>query len=173
MHYGIHGSTLNFYLIVRIHNFSGIILSFNYLLFFIGNFRYGNIRFYRLKVKGWMRRLMKQTEYYAFGMFKGQPAPFPLSEKRKFNPLQKYSYFFTMYLILPLIIASGLALLFPELIIEDVYNVSGVFLTALLHAAMGFIVLMFLIVHVYAASIGKDPLKNYMSMIDGWHDLNH
>lgn len=173
MHYGIHGDLINFYLIVKFHNYTGIILALNYLVFFSGNIVFGNKRFYRLKIKGWLQRIVKQSEYYAFGMFKGQQSPFPLSEKRKFNPLQKFSYFFSMYLVLPLIIISGIALLYPEIIVEEIYDVSGVFLTALFHAALGFIILMFLIVHVYAASIGKNPLQNYKSIINGWHELNH
>jgi thiosulfate reductase cytochrome b subunit len=173
MHYGIHGPSLNFYIIVKIHNYTGVILALNYLVFFFGNIIYGNKRFYRLKLKGWLQRIIKQANYYAFGMFQGQQSPYPLSEKRKFNPLQKFSYFFSMYLVLPLVIVSGIALLYPELIVEEIYNVSGVFLTALFHAGLGFVILMFLIVHVYAASIGKNPLQNFKSILNGWHELNH
>jgi thiosulfate reductase cytochrome b subunit len=65
-----------------------------------------------------------------------------------------------------------LALLFPELIIENVYSVSGVFLTALLHASVGFLIFIFLIIHIYVASIGKNPLDNFSSIINGYHDAN-
>jgi len=116
---------------------------------------------------------MKQMRYYAYGMFRQEEPPFPLSEKRKFNPLQKYSYILVMYICLPILILSGLALMFPEVIIEKVYNFSGIFLTALLHSILGFMVSLFLIIHLYVASIGKNPLKNYRSIITGWHEMNH
>ena len=173
MHWGIHGTVIGFQFIVNMHNYTGVLISLNYLVFFFGNIIFKNNRYYRLKMKGWTKRVMRQAGYYAFGMFKGQEAPFPLSEKRKFNPLQKYSYFFTMYMVLPCVILSGIGLLYPELIVKELYNVSGVFLTAIFHAVMGFLISIFLTVHVYAASIGKNPLQNFRSIINGWHDLDH
>ncbi len=172
MHWGIHGSVIDFYLAVNLHNITGILVAISYVFFFVGNIVFYNSRYYRIKIKGWHRRIAKQAKYYAYGMFKGQSAPFPVNEKRKFNPLQKYSYFYTMYMVLPLIVASGLALLFPEYIIEEVYGYNGVFLTAMVHAALGFLVFMFLIVHIYAASIGRTPWQNFKSIVDGWHEVH-
>ena len=102
-------------------------------------------------------------------MFKNEDAPYPISEKRKFNPIQKYTYVGVMYLLVPVSIVTGLALLFPELIIEEVYNASGIFLTALLHAIVGFFISIFLIIHLYFATIGKKPTSNFISIITGWH----
>ncbi len=78
-----------------------------------------------------------------------------------------------MYFFMPFLIISGVALLFPEIILEDVYRVSGIFLTAIVHSALGFLVSMFLIIHLYVASIGKNPLENFKSMISGWHNVDH
>lgn len=163
---------MNFNLAVNLHNIFGILVSFNYLLFFIGNMVTSNKKYYRLKLKGLFNRLSLQVSYYISGMFKNQAAPFPLSEKRKFNPMQKVSYLFVMYLFVPGLIVTGFALLFPETIIEEVYSYSGIFLTALLHATLGFLVSVFLIVHLYVASIGKHPLKNFKSIVDGYHDIS-
>jgi thiosulfate reductase cytochrome b subunit len=163
---------LNFELAVNIHNISGILVSVNYLVFFFGNLFTPNKKYYRLKMKGLLKRIQMQATYYAFGMFKGQQPPFPLSEKRKFNPLQKVSYLLTMYLFIPVLIITGFALLFPETIIENVYTVSGIFLTAILHSVLGFLVFFFLIIHLYVASIGKKPMSNFKSIIDGYHDIH-
>lgn len=163
---------MNFNLAVNLHNISGILVSFNYLLFFIGNMVTSNKKYYRLKLKGLFKRLSLQASYYTSGMFKNQEPPFPLSEKRKFNPMQKVSYLFVMYLFVPGLIVTGLALLFPETIIEEVYSFSGIFLTAVLHAGLGFLVSVFLIVHLYVASIGKHPLKNFKSIVNGYHDID-
>ena len=86
--------------------------------------------------------------------------------------MQKVSYLLVMYLFIPGLVITGLGLLFPELIIENVYQVSGIFLTAVLHASLGFLVSIFLIVHLYVASIGKHPLNNFKSILSGYHDLN-
>jgi thiosulfate reductase cytochrome b subunit len=172
MQSGLESSFIKFSLAVNLHNISGVVISLNYLLFFIGNILTKNIKFYLIKPQGFLKRPMKQIYYYAFGMFRGMKPPYPLSEKRKFNPLQKYAYFSVMYLFVPFVIISGFGLLFPETIIEKVYTISGVFLTAVLHSAVGFFISIFLIIHLYVASIGKSPIENFKSIITGWHNVN-
>jgi thiosulfate reductase cytochrome b subunit len=163
---------MDFQLAVNMHNIFGIIVTINYLLFFIGNLLTSNKKYYKIKFKGLFDRLKKQALYYTFGMFNNQKAPFPLSERRKFNPLQKVAYLAVMYLFVPGVIVTGLALLFPETIIEEVYSFSGIFMTAILHASLGFLVSIFLVVHLYVASIGKHPSNNFRSIVNGYHDLN-
>jgi thiosulfate reductase cytochrome b subunit len=169
---GIDTAFISFKLAVNLHNIAGITVAINYLLFFIGNFVSQNIKFYLIKPMGFIKRPMKQAYYYAFGMFRGMKAPYPLSEKRKFNPLQKYAYVGIMYLVVPIVIISGFALLFPEIIIEKIYTFSGVILTAITHSAAGFFISIFLLIHLYVASIGKSPLENFKSIITGWHNIH-
>ncbi|RKD88432.1 cytochrome b/b6 domain-containing protein [Mangrovibacterium diazotrophicum] len=154
---------------IDIHNVAGIVVTINYLVYFILNMATPNGKFYIVKPKSFLKRPMKQAYYYAWGMFHGMKAPYPLSEKRKFNPLQKYTYIIVMYAVMPCVIISGFGLLFPEIIIEKVYNVSGIFLTAVFHSALGFFISIFLIIHLYIASIGKSPLDNFKSIVTGWH----
>lgn len=160
-----------FQFMVNMHNIAGIIVSVNYLVFVVGNAVTGNGRYYIIKPKNFLKRPMKQAYYYAWGMFHGMKKPYPLSENRKFNPLQKYTYLATMYILVPLVIISGIALLFPEIIIEDIYNVSGIMVTAVFHSAIGFFLSIFLIVHIYIASIGESPKENFKSIINGWHHV--
>jgi thiosulfate reductase cytochrome b subunit len=160
---------MNFDLAVNLHNISGIVVSANYLLFVIGNRVTKNHSYYKLKLKGLYTKLELQIIYYTYGIFKNQTAPFPISEKRKFNPMQKVAYLMVMYLFVPGLIVTGMGLLFPELIIENIYQMSGIFLTAILHASLGFLTSIFLIIHLYVASIGKYPLNNFKSIINGFH----
>ena len=162
-------SVIGFSLTVNLHNIAGVVVFLSYFVFFVGNIVTNNSRFYLIKMKGFFNRPIKQGMYYMWGMFHGEKYPFPLSEKRKFNPLQKIFYVMVMYLAVPVVIVTGLALLFPELIIDNVYGISGVFMTAILHSAMGFFISIFLMIHLYIASVGKSPLENYKSMLTGWH----
>lgn len=161
-----------FNLLVNLHNIAGIIVTLSYFIFFIGNLVTPNGKFYIVKPQGFLKRPVKQAIYYVWGMFHGQKAPYPLSEKRKFNPLQKYSYILVMYLAVPIVIITGFALLFPEIIIDKVYAFSGIFVTAVFHSAMGFFISIFLIIHLYVASIGKSPIENFKSIITGWHNIH-
>lgn len=171
MNSGMEDSMISFNLNIKLHNYSGAIVALNYFLFLIGNMVTDNKKFYIVKPKNFIKRPMKQAYYYAWGMFHGMKAPYPLSEKRKFNPLQKYFYIIVMYIAVPLVIITGIGLMFPELIFNQIYDVSGVLITAVTHSAMGFFISIFLVIHLYVASIGKSPLDNFRSMINGWHHI--
>lgn len=160
---------LGFKVIVNIHNIAGILVTLSYFIYFIGNLVTLNGKFYIIKPRGFLKRPIQQAYYYAWGMFHGMKTPYPISEKRKFNPLQKYAYVMVMYMAVPFVIITGIGLLFPEIIIDQVYTFSGVFVTAIFHSALGFFISIFLIVHLYIASIGKSPLENFKSIITGWH----
>jgi len=158
-----------FDLSVTYHNLAGIVVSVNYFFFFIANILSGNVRFYRLEAKGLVQHLMRQSMYYLSGMFKGESSPYPVTRDRKFNPLQKIAYIVVMYVLLPLVIISGIALLFPETIVPRVFGFSGIQLTALLHSAVGFGISLFLIIHVYISTTGKPISQNFKSIMTGWH----
>ncbi len=171
MNSGFEKALISFNLNIILHNYAGLIVALNYLIFFIGNLVTGNGKFYIVKPRNFLKRPIKQAQYYAWGMFRGMKAPYPLSEKRKFNPLQKYFYIIVMYIAVPLVIFSGIGLMFPELIFDKIYEISGVLITAVTHSAMGFFISIFLIIHLYVASIGKNPVENFKSIISGWHHI--
>lgn len=171
MQSSIETSVIGFNLVINLHNIAGVVVTLSYFVFFIGNIVTNNGKYYLIKLKGFIKQPLKQAYYYSWGMFHGMKTPFPLSEKRKFNPLQKYIYVMIMYLVVPGVIITGFALLFPEIIIEKVYDFSGVFVTAIFHSALGFFISVFLLIHLYVASIGKSPTENFKSIITGWHHI--
>lgn len=171
MNSGMEDSFISFNLNIKLHNYSGAIVTLNYLLFILGNLFTSNSKFYIIKPKNFIKRPLKQAYYYAWGMFHGMKAPYPLSERRKFNPLQKYFYLLVMYIAVPLVIISGIGLMFPELIFNQIYEISGVLITAVVHSAMGFFISIFLVIHIYVSSIGKSPIDNFKSIISGWHHI--
>lgn len=166
----IESPLIRFNSAVSLHNLIGVLILVSYFFFFITNIVTGNNKYYKLKLKGLVNRLYKQGEYYIFGYLQGKPKPFHVSLEEKFNPLQKISYVATMYMLVPIVIITGIALLFPEMIIEKIYTMSGIRLTTFFHSFAGFFILIFLIIHLYVITIGKHPLKNFKSMITGYHE---
>jgi len=67
-------------------------------------------------------------------------------------------------------VISGLGLFYPDLIFDRIFFISGVQFTAVTHSIFGFFISVFLFIHLYVASIGKHPLKNYKSMVSGYHE---
>lgn len=159
-----------FEIAVSVHNTSGILLCINYLVVLAGNLFTRNGEFYRIRWKGYLKELMGQGRYYLFGMFKGEKAPYPVNAERKFNPLQKIAYVAVIYFLMPVVIITGWALIYPEMIIfERISGTSGLHFTALLHVIVGFILSIFMFVHIYLCTIGKPPGTHFRAMLSGWH----
>jgi thiosulfate reductase cytochrome b subunit len=154
---------------IKVHNISGIILTANYLFFFVFNIISGNIRQYIPIVKGIIKKLTIQSEYYLSGIFKNSEHPFETNKENKFNPLQQITYAQIMYVLLPMVIISGWAMLFPEILIKQLFNISGFLFTSLIHTAAGFILSIFMIGHIYLATTGTTLTSNFKAMITGWH----
>lgn len=162
-------SFIRFDFAVNIHNFCGIALTASYFLFVTGNLITGNGRHYRLKMKGLFTDITKQFYYYSIGIFKKQQPPFPVNADRKFNPLQQFSYAVIMYICMPLLFITGWSLLFPEIILEKFLGLGGLQLTDFIHIVLGFILTLFLIIHIYFSTIGIGKSNNFKSIITGWY----
>jgi thiosulfate reductase cytochrome b subunit len=161
---------MRFDIAVSIHNASGILLAINYLVILLGNRFTRNGKFYRLPKKGLMQEMMTQGRYYLFGIFKGEKAPYPINGERKFNPLQKIAYVAVLYFLMPVIIISGFAMIYPEMIIvKKIFGTSGLHFTDLLHIVTGFILSLFMAVHIYLCTIGKPSGTHFRAMMSGWH----
>jgi thiosulfate reductase cytochrome b subunit len=161
---------IRFDIAVSIHNTSGILLSINYLVILLGNILTKNGIFYRIRIKGFMKEMFMQGRYYMFGIFKGEKAPYPINAERKFNPLQKISYVAVLYFLMPVIIITGFAMIYPELIfVKKMFGTSGLHLTDLFHIVTGFILSLFMFVHIYLCTIGKPAGTHFRAMMSGWH----
>jgi thiosulfate reductase cytochrome b subunit len=170
MHYAAADSFLiPFQTSVIIHNVCGIGMVLGFVFFVLANLFTWNGKYYNIRWKGYGTELWKQIRYYAWGIFNHEAKPFPITKKRKFNPLQQLSYVIAMYILVPLIVISGLGLLFPETTITTVMGRSGLWLTDLLHQITGFFLTVFWLIHLYFCTIGKTPTSNFKSMVDGWH----
>ena len=161
---------LQFKVAVAIHNIAGVLLTLSYVVFFLGNLFTVNGKYYIFEVKGFITRLMKQFRYYTIGIFRKETPPFPVTMEQKFNPLQQFSYVILMYVLVPLAILSGIGLLYPQITVNSLLGASGLNLTDLLHITAGFLITVFLCIHIYFCTIGKTPVSNFKSMIDGYHE---
>lgn len=171
LHYATQGSgIISFNLAVQIHNISAVIVTFGYGIFVIGNLVSGNGKYYKSWKRDMGANLWTQAKFYISGIFKNESHPFPINEDRKFNPLQKISYVVVMYLCMPLVIISGFGLLFPDIVVLQVFGISGLALTDFLHQIIGFILSIFLLIHLYTCTLGDKPGTLFKSMINGYHE---
>lgn len=156
---------------ISMHNASGILLTVNYLIFMIGSLVTGNFKQYFGGIVRQIKNSKLQADYYLRGIFKNENHPFEITKEKKFNPLQQLTYLNIMWVLMPVIIITGWALLFPSIIIEDFFGSSGLMWTALLHTATGFVLSLFMIGHIYLATTGHRVSSNFKSMVNGWHEI--
>ncbi len=170
MHFaGKESHLVPFDLSVTVHNISGIALIIAFIFFAFANRFTWNGIYYKIRLKGYVEELWKQIRFYLWGIFKKEPKPFPVTNDRKFNPLQQFSYVIAMYILIPLIIITGIGLLFPGITVNSLFGQGGLWLTNIFHQVMGFSLTIFWLIHLYFCTIGKTATSNFKSMIDGWH----
>ncbi len=106
--------------------------------------------------------------YYAVGTFTGASHPFRKTTQAKHNPLQRLAYLWFKLMISPLIWISGLLYLFYN----DWEAVGLGFLqlewVAWVHTGAAFLMLIFIIAHVYMATMGKTVFSLIKPMITGY-----
>lgn len=122
-------------------------------------------------------KIVAVMRYYAFGIFSPDAKhPFRTTQVTKHNPLQRLAYLFVKLFINPLIWISGLLYLYyHDLGAYGIGVMGGLQLgtIALAHTLAAFLMLIFLVVHVYFATTGHTPLAHIKAMITGWEDLEH
>ncbi len=109
--------------------------------------------------------------YYAFGIFTGAPHPFKVTRLRKHNPLQRLAYLGVFLLISPLIWVSGWLYLFNSQWTAWGLNAYlSLQWVAFFHTLGAFLMLTFLIAHVYLITAGHTLGAHLKAMITGWEE---
>jgi thiosulfate reductase cytochrome b subunit len=161
---------VEFSLAVRIHNIAGVALVAAYVIFVIANIVSGNWWHFVPKPPGIAKRILVQAKWYAFGMFRGEPHPHEPSEDEHFNALQAVTYWNVMYLLMPVILVTGLIYLYPEFAPDKIFGFDGLLPIALLHYLSASAVLLFLLSHIYLGTTGKTVGQMFKMMLTGWHE---
>ncbi len=112
-----------------------------------------------------------QIEYYITGIFKHAPHPTKKLTLSKLNPLQRLIYFFLKVFVIPLMVISGLLYFYFHYPVEGV-EVSTLEPIALIHTFGAFLLIVFLITHVYLITTGHTLTSNLMAMITGWEEMD-
>ncbi len=110
------------------------------------------------------------VRHYAWGIFRGEPHPFKVTRERKHNPMQAFAYLGVKVLINPLIWISGLAYLYYNEL-ETAGMGINLGTIALLHTIGAFMMLAFLIGHIYLITTGHTVTAQLKAMLTGWDEV--
>ncbi len=161
----VHGTytLLGFKTAVEVHNFVGLswLILFAFFVFWL--FTTGEWKQYIPTTK----KLFDVVMYYAYGIFKGQSHPVQKSKGAKHNPLQRIAYLGISAMLLPLQMVTGL--------LYYLYNMvpGGLDLSilAVAHTLVAFLLVNFLIIHVYMTTTGHSLFSHIAGMITGWEEI--
>ena len=111
------------------------------------------------------------ARYYTAGIFTGERHPFRPTQLRKHNPLQRLAYLGFKLVLAPAIWITGLLYLYYES--WAAWGLGGLelALVATLHVAAAFLLLVFLVGHVYLVTTGETLFSHTRAMITGWEDV--
>ncbi len=120
------------------------------------------------------QNLRAQAEYYIFGIFRNAPHPTRKTALSKLNPLQRLVYLSLKILVFPVMIASGLAYMFyryPSQGEIKELGLQGLERVAMLHTLGAYILIAFVVVHLYLITTGTTITSNLKAMLTGWEEL--
>jgi len=170
MHFGgREDPILSFETAFNVHNMSGVVLVIGGILYFVMNAWTGNAGQYLRKPMDGMKGIVRQVRFYLFGIFRGEPHPYHSTPSRKFNPLQLVTYAGVMYALFPVLVLSGVVLLFPGAIPDRIGGKPGVFWVATIHYLSAAAGILFLLGHLYLATMGDRIGYLLSAMLTGRH----
>lgn len=165
----IHGTTnwLGYETSVRVHNIAA--WSFLVLIVFA--------IFWHITTDEWrqymptLKNMKAQLDYYLVGIFADAPHPVKKRSLSKLNPFQRVTYFALKILIIPAMLISGLLYLYFS---EPILNIQIESLDwiAWLHTLGAYLLLAFLIVHLYLITTGHTVTSNLVAMVTGWETVD-
>jgi thiosulfate reductase cytochrome b subunit len=120
------------------------------------------------------KNMKAQIFYYLFGIFSNSSHPTKKTVLSKLNPLQKLVYFCLKILVIPVMVISGLLYMFyryPQQGVIEGLNLKSVEVIAIFHTAGAFLLIAFLIVHLYLITTGVTVTSNLKAMITGYEEL--
>ena len=120
------------------------------------------------------KNLKAQLDYYLTGIFRNAPHPTRKTLISKLNPLQRLVYLGLKILFIPVMVVSGLLYMFHRYPKNGAIESSGIAElsdVAYLHTLGAYVMLAFVLVHVYLITTGHTLTSNLKAMITGWEEI--
>jgi len=169
----IHGSYtfFGFHDAVKYHNIAAYMLIVLIVFAIFWHFSTGEWRQYVPS----FNNIAAQLNYYIFGIFRNAPHPTKKTVLTKLNPLQKLTYFGLKILVIPVIVTSGLLYMlyrYPQRHGIEALNIESLELIAIIHTIAAFLLVSFIITHLYLITTGEKVTTNLKAMLTGYEELD-
>ena len=118
--------------------------------------------------------LRAQLDFYLFGIFRNAPHPTKKTVLSKLNPLQRLTYLGLKIIVIPVMVFSGILYMLYRYPQKDgivALNIESLEVIAVLHTIGAFLLVVFVIVHLYLITTGTKVLTNLQAMLTGYEEL--
>ncbi|TNC99596.1 MAG: cytochrome B561 [Gallionellaceae bacterium] len=118
-------------------------------------------------------KVVAMMRFYSVGIFKGEPHPYRPTKLKKHNPLQRIAYLGVLLFIGPLLWLTGWFYLFyGDWAVWGVNGFLSLEWVAFFHTVGAFMMLTFLIAHLYLTTTGHTPTAHIKAMVTGWEEVD-
>ncbi len=156
--------------VVDLHNIFALLLVLNAALALFYHLASGEIRQYIPRPYGFFDNAVEQALFYVKGIFRGDPHPFDKTREHKLNPLQQLTYFGLLNVLLPGIMLTGILMWGAQRWPELSAAIGGLSVIAPIHTLIAWLLVAFIIAHVYLTTTGHSPLAGIRSMMLGYEE---
>lgn len=168
----IHGtfSFFGFHNAVKYHNVAAYALIVLIVFTIFWHFSTGEWRQYLPTIKN----IKAQLDYYLIGIFRDAPHPTKKTVLSKLNPLQKLVYLGLKILVIPVMVISGLFYIYyryPQKYGVESLKVESLETIAIIHTIGAFLLIAFIVAHLYLITTGTTITSNLKAMITGYEEL--
>lgn len=112
-----------------------------------------------------------QFRYYISGIFSGAEHPTNKTVYNKFNPIQRLTYLAFKILIIPVMVGTGLVYMY-YMYPDSMVHVGRLEFFALIHTFGAFLLIVFLIIHLYLLTTNDNPVESLNAMVTGWEEVD-
>lgn len=164
---GLHG-LVGFGLAVQLHVVAALCLILLWIFAVFWHLTTGTWRHYVPSAQG----LFRIARFYAVGAMKGERHPYRRAYWRKHNPLQGLTYLALKLVLFPVIWVTGIALLSYNF--WEASPGSGFWLNIAvnLHLLVAYVLLAFVLLHVYLLTIGGSFGAHVKPMLNGFDEVD-
>lgn len=156
---------------VLIHNALALIMVINAALAAFYHLASGEIRQFLPEPRGFFGKMFAQAKYYLWGIFRNDPHPFEKTPESKLNPIQQLTYFGLLNVLLPVQVITGILMWGAQEYPGLTQQLGGLAFLAPLHSLAAWLMVTFIVVHVYMTTTGHTPMANIKAMILGWDEV--
>jgi len=153
-----------------VHRYTGWAMMICCLFWFVYSLMSGNLSQHYVIRRGDHKGTFRQAKFYLFSIFRGEENPFRASPDERFNPLQKLAYGAIMWVFTPIIVVTGL--FFSDILFFRKYLLllNAMKVLDAIHVIVAYMFALYLIVHIYMATLGRKASSHIKAMIVGYEE---